>query len=89
LKRWIEKQVNGLTTASVVKLWQGPNEERKAIIANAGDSRVSETRARSNDHLKLVAARFSAAFRESKRFMAMPTLYTCTKCGWHEVTIGK
>jgi protein phosphatase len=28
------------TTASIVKLWEGPQGERKAVIANVGDSRV-------------------------------------------------
>ena len=28
------------TTASVVKIWEGPQGERKAVIANVGDSRV-------------------------------------------------
>lgn len=30
----------GVTTASIVKLWRGPNGEKKAIVANVGDSRV-------------------------------------------------
>jgi serine/threonine protein phosphatase PrpC len=46
LKEWIKDQVRGSTTASVVKLWQGANGERKAIIANAGDSRVYHYTAR-------------------------------------------
>lgn len=33
-------QANICTTASIVKIWHGPNEERKAVIANVGDSRV-------------------------------------------------
>ncbi|MGH8651205.1 MAG: protein phosphatase 2C domain-containing protein [Burkholderiales bacterium] len=37
---WIKKQVTMATTASVVKLWQGENGDKQAIIANAGDSRV-------------------------------------------------
>jgi len=46
LKAWMDEQVQGATTASVVKLWQGPQGERKAIIANAGDSRVYHYSAR-------------------------------------------
>jgi serine/threonine protein phosphatase PrpC len=46
LKGWIKKQVQGMTTASVVKVWQGQQGERKAIIANAGDSRVYHYTAR-------------------------------------------
>lgn len=34
------------TTASVVKLWDGPDGKRKAIIGNAGDSRVYIYRAK-------------------------------------------
>ncbi|GEM_PF-5635381 len=33
-------KVNLSTTASIVKIWHGPNGERKAIISNVGDSRV-------------------------------------------------
>lgn len=46
LKDWMRKQVHGSTTAAVVKLWQGPKGERKAIIASAGDSRVYHYAAR-------------------------------------------
>jgi len=40
LEKWIQERVKGLTTASIVKLCRGPKNERKAVIANLGDSRV-------------------------------------------------
>jgi len=46
LNEWINQQVAGSTTASVVKLWQRPQGESKAIIANVGDSRVYHYSAR-------------------------------------------
>jgi serine/threonine protein phosphatase PrpC len=40
VKDWTAKRIRGATTGSVVKIWLGESGERKAIIANIGDSRV-------------------------------------------------
>ncbi len=34
-----------MTTATIVKIWEGPNGERKAVVGNVGDSRVYIRRA--------------------------------------------
>ena len=40
IKDWASEHVRAATTASVVKVWRGEGDERKAIVVNVGDSRV-------------------------------------------------